>query len=279
MKSNPRAGGSQLIGGIGFAFSDAGRFADLQFKELARASAHGVTGGTVAELAGGEFGAGFAGAFSGSLMAHLGPQWNDFYVDTIQASIAGGAASSIAGGSFENGAVTAAFQTMFNKGVHSHAQRNNNTVNLSLWDKFKEFIGFSNGLPTTGWTDVKKMFRGIYNEYKDGSGFISDFRQGWSDLTDYPLQTFGDMAIGAGVPALGNTRLSVFTARIPDYFRVGNTVVSNQLIYGSGTPGATVTWAIRGGGRGMNFHYHIHRYNWYKPFTWTKNTPIIRPLK
>ncbi|MCB9360222.1 MAG: hypothetical protein H6587_01695 [Flavobacteriales bacterium] len=54
-------------------------------------------------------------------------------------------------------------------------------------------------------------------------------------------------------------------------------VVSNQLVKGPGSTGASVTWGLKGGGKGMGFHYHIHRYNWYKPHTWFKNTPIIKP--
>lgn len=62
-----------------------------------------------------------------------------------------------------------------------------------------------------------------------------------------------------------------------DIIRGGPTVVSNQLVRGSGSTGATVARGIKGGGRGMPFHYHIHRYNWYKPWLWFKNTPIIKP--
>ncbi len=64
-----------------------------------------------------------------------------------------------------------------------------------------------------------------------------------------------------------------------DFVRAGPTVVSNQLIYGPGVPGATVTWAIKGGGGKLPFHYHIHRYNWNTPWHWFRSTPIIKPSK
>jgi hypothetical protein len=69
----------------------------------------------------------------------------------------------------------------------------------------------------------------------------------------------------------------VRTTKLSDWVRTGKTVVSNQIVKGAGSPGATVTWSIKGGGPNMGFHYHIHRFNWYKPHIWFKNTPIIKP--
>ena len=72
-------------------------------------------------------------------------------------------------------------------------------------------------------------------------------------------------------------------SRVSDWYRSGKTVVSNQLVIGPGAPGATVTWGIKGGGNlaktgeNMGFHYHIHKYNLFKPGTWFKQTPIIKP--
>lgn len=64
-----------------------------------------------------------------------------------------------------------------------------------------------------------------------------------------------------------------------DLIRTGPTVVSNQLVKGTGATGATVTGGIKGGGGNIPFHYHIHKYNWYKPHLWFKQTPIIKPPK
>ena len=67
-----------------------------------------------------------------------------------------------------------------------------------------------------------------------------------------------------------------------DWFRTGETVVSNQVAKGPGAPGATTTWGIKGGGKvggkgaDMGFHYHIHKYNWYKPNTWFRKTDILK---
>ena len=48
---------------------------------------------------------------------------------------------------------------------------------------------------------------------------------------------------------------------------------------GPGSVGATLTRGLKGGGGNLPFHYHIHKYNWYKPQLWFKNTPIIKPPK
>ena len=64
-----------------------------------------------------------------------------------------------------------------------------------------------------------------------------------------------------------------------DLIRFGTTRVSNQLISGSGVPGLTTsTWAIKGGGPRMPYHFHIHDWNWYKPWEWFRRTDIV-PLK
>ena len=72
-------------------------------------------------------------------------------------------------------------------------------------------------------------------------------------------------------------------SNISDWIRFGKTTIPNQLIYGPGATGSTREWAIKGGGtlaktgESMGFHYHIHKYNWYKPWIWFKQTPIAKP--
>jgi RHS repeat-associated protein len=106
------------------------------------------------------------------------------------------------------------------------------------------------------------------------------------------LATVGTMAF----VGLGGIQLSLSLARGSqsviqmigqssriDWIRFGPTVVPNQLIPGAGTTGVTrVPWAIRGGGylggKGgeyMGFHYHIHQYNWYRPWWWFRYTPPL----
>ena len=76
--------------------------------------------------------------------------------------------------------------------------------------------------------------------------------------------------------------LSTKTGQLSDWFRTGPTIVSNQLVKGPGSKGAIRIWGIKGGGTNpqtgfkLPFHYHIHKYNWYKPWSWFKQTPILK---
>ena len=78
------------------------------------------------------------------------------------------------------------------------------------------------------------------------------------------------------------TSLSAKTGQFSDWFRTGPTLVPKQLVEGAGTKGAVSTWGVKGGGTNpatgfkLPFHYHIHKYNWYKPWQWFKQTPILK---
>jgi hypothetical protein len=102
---------------------------------------------------------------------------------------------------------------------------------------------------------------------------------GLSDTSD---QTFTVLASAWGIEKLRNRRRTVNLGQLSDWIRFGPTIVSNQLVKGPGAKGAVRIWAIKGGGVNprtgfrLPFHYHIHRYNWYKPWTWFKQTPILK---
>jgi hypothetical protein len=59
--------------------------------------------------------------------------------------------------------------------------------------------------------------------------------------------------------------------KLTDYVRMGKTIIPPGV---SGKTKPVFTFAIKGGGKNMSFHYHVHKYNWYKPRTWFKYTPI-----
>jgi hypothetical protein len=82
----------------------------------------------------------------------------------------------------------------------------------------------------------------------------------------------------------GQTKLAGVAGRLgqaSDWVRFGETTVSNQLTIGRGAEGVTRTWAIKGGGVNprtgfsLPFHYHLHKYNWYKPWLWFEETPVL----
>lgn len=74
----------------------------------------------------------------------------------------------------------------------------------------------------------------------------------------------------------------VSLGQFSDWIRWGPTIVSRQLIDGPGATGLARTWALKGGGTNptsgftLPFHYHIHRYNWHRPWTWFQTTPILK---
>jgi RHS repeat-associated protein len=92
----------------------------------------------------------------------------------------------------------------------------------------------------------------------------------------------GAVSLASGAKSVFNVAKS---SQASDWIRTGKTVVSNQIVKGQGTPGATVTWGVKGRGNlaktgeSMGFHYHIHKYNWYNPASWFKQTLIIKPPK
>ena len=93
-----------------------------------------------------------------------------------------------------------------------------------------------------------------------------------------PFAVYGIAAAGVYGIAEGGGAIIALGLTRADLIRIGPTVVSNQLAKGAGTPGATVVKnCIKGGGGKLPWHFHIHRFNWYKPWMWFKNTPIIRP--
>lgn len=84
--------------------------------------AHGVAGGIMSELQGGDFGSGFlAGSFTQAVswkggFDRLGDPrtWEGRLKNAIAAAVVGGTASVIGGGKFANGALTGAFSRLFN---------------------------------------------------------------------------------------------------------------------------------------------------------------------
>jgi RHS repeat-associated protein len=100
------------IAGVNFD-NDLGQFAW-------KVSAHGAVGGAAAEANGGDFRHGFLGSAVAAGVDYSGARRvlpGDKYVATrtARAAVVGGTVSALGGGKFANGAVTAAFQHLFNQ--------------------------------------------------------------------------------------------------------------------------------------------------------------------
>jgi len=139
------------------AFMGVGQFADglnLAENGLARAAAHGVAGGVIEDLSGGNFGHGFAQAgVSKILSANLNHP--DPAVDGVLAAIVGGTMSEIGGGKFASGAVTGALQWAFNE----------NLSRPSRWIDLED--GWEARLDTTPGAEVTRD-NYEFHLYKDG---------------------------------------------------------------------------------------------------------------
>ncbi|MCD8481813.1 MAG: hypothetical protein LR015_03550 [Verrucomicrobia bacterium] len=111
--------------GIGQLFAEGGRLAGAlkDYVEEARALAHGLSGGALAEAQGGKFSAGFLAGFSSQYASHRFGNSSSQMGRIIRSSIIGGTASRLGGGRFESGAVTSAFQTLFNQFAHGVSER------------------------------------------------------------------------------------------------------------------------------------------------------------
>jgi hypothetical protein len=96
--------------------------------------------------------------------------------------------------------------------------------------------------------------------------------------------TVEDIATAA---PFGYVGAEIATSKISatDFVRTGKTMVSNQLVNGKGSTGATLVKGLKGGGTNpatgvtMPYHFHIHQYNWSNPFSWFQQTPILKAKK
>jgi RHS repeat-associated protein len=90
---------------------------------IAKIAAHAGAGGTLNDLQGGKFGHGFVSAgvtewLSPAVSTIGGEGYAGLAARTVVSATIGGTVSEITGGSFGAGAATAAFQQLFNAGVH-----------------------------------------------------------------------------------------------------------------------------------------------------------------
>lgn len=106
--------------GIGSAFGHASGFT---VKHIAKTAAHGVSGGIMSEIRGGDFKSGFMGAavtqaFNPSISSIDRQNMGVNLYRTTAAALVGGASSAAAGGDFVAGALSASFSRAYNDDSH-----------------------------------------------------------------------------------------------------------------------------------------------------------------
>jgi len=87
---------------------------------LSRAISHGIVSGVRAVVQGGNFLLGFMSSFASTYLQPIGRALakGSYYGRAFFSAMVGGTVSMIGGGKFANGAVTSAFQFMFNESLH-----------------------------------------------------------------------------------------------------------------------------------------------------------------
>ena len=116
--------------GSAFDANTQGIFASVKNASTYKTLAHGFVGGVSSVANGGNFFSGFATAgFSEALSAAgvygdvketlgVSSRWGTLAYETVAGSIVGGTTSELTGGTFENGAITAAMGRLFNEAAH-----------------------------------------------------------------------------------------------------------------------------------------------------------------
>ncbi len=105
---------------IGYGKSSFAKWAQKDIYN--KAIAHGLSQGAISQVSGGNFKEGFLG---GAFSSYTGDAWLDtssggVFIDTMISSVSGGIAAELGGGKFANGAMTAAFVSLYNHGSSAY---------------------------------------------------------------------------------------------------------------------------------------------------------------
>lgn len=188
------AAASVVTFGIGTAFESptGGLLGALEDKPtllaLAQHTAHGISSGAFTELAGGDFGAGFAAGMAGSFGGSIA-QSRGGVQGFLVATIAGGTASELGGGKFANGAISGAFVYLLNHQAHTNNKANRNalgraknrgTISTPVEDFF-DYVG-------EFWTDA------IIDPLAPGSEFIAAIEGAGSLFVDGSITIGGNLS-------------------------------------------------------------------------------------
>ncbi|MEM7621108.1 MAG: RHS repeat-associated core domain-containing protein [Pseudomonadota bacterium] len=176
---------------------------------------HGVVGGALNVAQGGNFMEGFAanaigaatGVFSNAISG------GDLALDTAIVGAAGCGAAVIAGGKCANGAVTAAFANLYNKGAAIRRQSKANQATRSkVWDAFlKNFFEMqeSNVIGHDSYAHCKANCEGAQfgSIGADTAEAISNFRETTDFIRKYPSFAYDDIKKGDVIDGLLGRRL------------------------------------------------------------------------
>ncbi|GAB3222585.1 RHS repeat-associated core domain-containing protein [Spirosoma arcticum] len=186
-----------------------------------KAVGHGVVQGSMTELQGGKFIQGFA---SGAVSGAAGPfinQLSDYSARIATSAIAGGTASSLAGGSFTNGAISGAFVQMYNEEQIHKTYEYNGKRDLSklglAWEILKNRTATQFGFGEAGEIATIGMTWDIIPK-----SFIMEGASGTTSLASSIILRTGDIRIGSIRSPVGYPLTDSFKMRAsPGLLRAG----------------------------------------------------------
>jgi RHS repeat-associated protein len=121
-----------VSGAVAFGIGEAGSLGMFD-----KAMAQGLSQGAIGHAGGGRFGDGFLGAFVGSYGAPVAGTFESPAMQTIAVATVGGSASKLGGGSFTNGATSAAFAYAFGQMARNGSQGGGSAASgdgVDLWE-------------------------------------------------------------------------------------------------------------------------------------------------
>ena len=132
-------------------------------KEIARASAHGISSGTIRLAQGGKFEHGFISGFASSLSGSIISFSRNPLINIAITSTIGGTSEVLGGGKFVNGAITASYTYLFNHYLHDNppkgaasGQGGNNPI---------EYVGAINDIALAGAMGYNALDNGLKRKY------------------------------------------------------------------------------------------------------------------
>jgi hypothetical protein len=177
---------------LGTAFTP---IAQTVLGKIGKTVAHGFVGGAISVASGGDFKSGFLAAGVSQAFSALGlydglgatenPQgWGGYVYNAAVAGVVGGTTSSLSGGDFGNGAMTAAFGRLFNDVAHN-AKRVTNLVDRAelLLYRLSDYVaGFGDTL-SYGLTEIVRGWIGC-NDVVD----VNSNSYNFGELSGYALE-------------------------------------------------------------------------------------------
>lgn len=157
----------------------------------AKTLTHGIAGGVMSTLQGGNFGHGFASAGFGEAMSPTLAGIESVPAQAIATAVVGGTASVLAGGKFANGAVTAAFGYAFGAAASRGMATGSGNGPAGLVSVPDEIVVGESGFPTPG--AAAKAFGGRY--YQQGVDERAEYQTG---IVRLDKDNFGYIVPGAG---------------------------------------------------------------------------------